>query len=104
MYSPSQTQVWLNDPLAWYLQYKEGWRTRVLDKPALSRIIGAAVADGAAVWYRTGDSVGAVNTAHKAVGDELASLRGLGHTVAPAVQDFADRAPQLAGQIGRAHV
>jgi len=88
----------LNDPLAWYLHYHEGWRVRVLDKPALSRIVGGAVADGAAVWYRTGDQVGAVETAHKAARDELAGLLVLGHTVAPFVQEFADRMVTLAGQ------
>lgn len=98
IYSPTQTQSWLDDPLKWYLTYHEGWRPRVLDKPAIARIIGAGVAAGAAMWYRSADQQGAIDAARKAVGTELAGLLALGHVVAPAVGELAGRAPTLAEQ------
>lgn len=54
VYSPSSTVTWLECPLKWHLSHK--WEQKVIGKPALSRIVGQALAQGIALYLtKTGD-------------------------------------------------
>lgn len=103
VYSPSQTEEWLRDPLVRYLRYKEHLYPATIGRNELAGMIGTGVASGMALYHHTGDTLGPPIVASEEVLLELHHHLAHGRTLGPGTEDAATTIPlQAAGTVERA--
>lgn len=99
VYSPSQTQTWVQCPVKRMLAYNERWRPRTLGKRELAAVLGQAIGAGLAAYYSNPHAT--TNVASVAYANAVALMsqfESLGASVASWDQAQALATPERARQ------